>query len=251
MSSPSSKRRPSRRTLPFGVLREPPLALREFVPTINGPNTVFEGGVNQQNARIASSAATPEVARITCSGWWNGGFNPAREALEIGNEGESIDGTQMQITFDAVLDLTQPWQISIPSDTPLIQSRFGGRLAGTFAAGQPLALADGGFVRLSNLTAGTLGPHQFVWTGITKGPANNEITFSVDAATLQPFQATGSPDMRTESGATAGSFNDLGGGSVRITFSVDVDLDSLLCWNPGSGTVGKNGATLAGGYAAI
>lgn len=205
-----------------------------MAPGINGPNTVFEGGVNETSARIANEAGSPQVQRIICAGIFDGVFEE-RPALEIGNEGESPDGTLLQITFDAILDLDQPWELRIPSDTPLIQSRYGGRLTGSFTDGEPPTLAVGGYVRQSSIVAAAGAMPPLIWPvaiGYTDPDTFYEVALS---GAPDPITIVGLPPMTSGTAGPATGVADQGGGVLLVNFAVSPGPGASLnfpAWHP-------------------
>lgn len=234
MSSRRTSSRPNRRQIDKTTHYIAPLAISWLNPTINGPNTVFEGGVNQTLARISTEAGTPEVQRIILAGIVEGTWIEL-PALEIANEGESASGTTLQITFEGILDLTQPWELRIPADTQLIQSRHGGRLTGSFTDGQPITEAEGGFVRQSNIVenAGTLPALFWPASATVTGP--NEITVQFTGAPGSPFTIDSIPPFTDSSGGIANGIVDAGGDVLELTFPSGCVAGSTLSfpdWNP-------------------
>lgn len=245
MSARHTGRRPNRRQLDRSLINVAPLALQWLNPTINGNNTVFEGGVTQAMARVATQAATPEVERITCTGVF-GGLWQTLPALEIGNEGESAGGTLLQITFDQILSLEDPWELAIPSDTPLVQSRYGGRLTGTYYNGQATASADGGYIRQTNLMPGPTGVPVLMWLVTATFVDSTHIQVETNSSGNSPFVFDGVPAINDSIAGAATGIADDTGGFFTLTFPGGVAPGTTLSGPAWDGAIrGQSGEWLA------
>lgn len=229
MSLRHTSRRPNRRQLDTSATNVAPVALRWTAPGHNGANTVFEGALTLTNCRVTSQAATPEVERITCDGWFDGTWQTV-PALEVGNEGEDTSGTRLQITFVGLLDLDAPWSLNIPADCALIGGPNGGKLTGTYQEGQPVDSNPGGYVRQTSLddVAPAFPPLSWPISMTATGP--NTLSVDMSGGGAGSFDVTGVPALLIDGMMTAVSVTDAGGGVLDVVSSALVALGATLDW---------------------
>lgn len=226
--------RPNRRQLVPGQLARPPLVLLYAAPTINGPTTVFEMALNATLARVTNQAATPEVQRIKlyCS---VGGVVSLLSAIEVGNEGESPSGTLLQITFNAVIDTDLPWILAIPTDSQLIQSRYGGFLDGSLQSWESDDDAPFGFIHLTNAQPGIGGFPVLIYVTLISGVGSATLAFQTNDTGASPFTLTGLPNIIGSSGQSATGISDDGGGQFSVTFDNTINVGQFITipqWDP-------------------
>ena len=231
MASRNTTRRPNRRQLTPGQLRNSPLAIVYAAPTHNGPNTVFELALTSSNARVTNQAGTPEVARIYLLCFIAGGPQQL-PALEVGNEGEGPDGTLIQITFAGNIDLTSLWQLYIPTDTALIQSKNGGFLNGSFANGQDPAVAANGYVVLNNTQNCDFPfPGILTVTSITGGGTNN-LYLHFDDQTPGAWVLGSTPNWPSSTNVVLNTCSDPLDGTLHLIYDSPVAVGEFIQIDP-------------------
>jgi hypothetical protein len=236
MSNRHTTRRPNRRQRDPSRVNTAPVGLQWTAPALNGGNTVFEGALSLSFCRVANQAATPEVARITCMGFWDGVWED-RAALEVGNEGESPTGTLFQITFDAVLDLTMPWSLNIPSDSQVIQGPAGGRLVGTFVDGQPVTAADGGYVRQTSIGNAPTGQPSLVYPTSYMPISPGVVQLQFGGAVGASWEIVGTPPFAANGGNNAIGVAEVSWDVIEIAFTSPLSPGDQITFPPWDGSL--------------
>lgn len=245
MSLPRKGRRPNRRQTNAASFNVAPLALQFATPGIDAGNTFFTLPLSQFHARVDSQVGGAAVLAITCCGYFDGTFT-TKTAEFIRNDGEDGEGTLVTLKFLGVLSNVKPWLLSIPADSPLIQSRFGGRLAGTLNLGESLVNWPRGFVRISNYAdVGAPAPVLAAVQSATTD-AGNDIDVVTNASGASPWVIASLGNLLWNGGTPPDSYSDLGSGNFRLTFSGMPVPGGTLEMSTWEGTaVGAGGQVLA------
>ncbi len=210
--------RPNRRQRSLASFNVAPLCLQYGTPGIDAGNTFFTLPLSQFRARVDTQTGGDAVTAIKLVGFIDGVFGTYPAAL-IRNDGEDGDGTLVTIKFLGVLDNDQPWILSIPASTPLIQSRFGGRLSGTLNQFESLDDLAFGAVRMSNYE--DVGVSLPVLNRVTTATviSGTEITLTTDLGAPNPWGALDRFKILYDDISTPDSVADAGGGSILVTVS--------------------------------
>ena len=210
-------KRPNRRQLDPTNVNVSPLALQYATPGVLMGNTVISAALTQYDCAVDNVTGGPEVASIRLTGLIDGSYQTV-PANSIANGGEDGAGTLVDLVFTGELDTTQPWLLQMPSYTPLIQSRYGGKLVGALSIGETTTTANYGFVSMGNQQD---GPFPFPvlmvpWTATVDDATH--ISVQLDSTSYDPLTLAGVPPISDSSAGAAVGAVDNGNGNFTLEF---------------------------------
>ena len=227
-------KRPNRRQLDPTNVNVSPLALQYATPGVLMGNTVISAALTQFDCAVDAVTGGPEVARIRLTGLIDGSYQTV-PANSIANGGEDGAGTLVDLVFTGELDTTQPWLLQVPSYTPLIQSRYGGKLVGALSIGETTTTANYGFVSMGNQQDGPFAMPVLMWPISAVVSAPNDIIVQFNSTALDPFTLAGLPLITDTLGLNVTAMVDIGNGALGLTFAFPTTAGSTLTivqWDP-------------------